>query len=109
MVTLRILMSAKRMFGVFGQRISFAAILLLATAVSAHAVDEIQVYNAEIAKVGQWTFQLHLNYAFAGRKDPISLEVSSPIMRSTARGNGPMALPTGGRWASTRRLQSTRI
>jgi hypothetical protein len=70
MVTLRILMSAKRMFGVFGQRIPFAAILLLATAVSAHAVDEIQVYNAEIAKVGQWTFQLHLNYAFAGRKEP---------------------------------------
>ena len=26
--------------------------------------DEIQVYNAEIAKIGQWTFQLHNNYAF---------------------------------------------
>jgi len=33
-------------------------------------VDEIQVYNAEIAKVGQWTFQLHNNYAFIGRKEP---------------------------------------
>lgn len=32
--------------------------------------DEIQVYNAEIAKVGQWTFQLHSNYAFSGRKEP---------------------------------------
>ena len=50
--------------------IPFAAILLVANAVSAHAVDEIQVYNAEIAKVGQWTMQLHLNYAFIGRKDP---------------------------------------
>ena len=30
----------------------FAAILLVATAVSARAVDVIQVYNAEIAKVG---------------------------------------------------------
>ena len=30
----------------------------------------IQVYNAEIAKVGQWTFQLHNNYAFIGRKEP---------------------------------------
>jgi hypothetical protein len=50
--------------------IPFAAILLVATAISAHAVDEIQVYNAEIAKVGQWTFQLHSNYAFIGRKEP---------------------------------------
>jgi hypothetical protein len=36
-----------------------------------HAVnDEIQVYNAEIAKVGQWTIQFHNNYAINGRKDP---------------------------------------
>ena len=34
--------------------------------------DEIQVYNAEIAKIGQWTFQLHNNYAFMGRKEPDS-------------------------------------
>ena len=34
--------------------------------------DEIQVYNAEIAKIGQWTFQLHSNYAFMGRKEPDS-------------------------------------
>jgi len=32
---------------------SFAAVLLTASTVSARAVDEIQVYNAEIAKVGQ--------------------------------------------------------
>jgi len=50
--------------------VPFAAILLAST-IQAHAVnDEIQVYNAEIAKVGQWTFQLHLNYAFNGRKEP---------------------------------------
>jgi hypothetical protein len=36
----------------------------------AHAVDEIQVYNAEIAKVGEWTVQQHLNYAINGRKVP---------------------------------------
>jgi hypothetical protein len=47
-----------------------AAILLAASTLSAHAVDEIQVYNAEIAKVGQWTLQLHLNYAINGRKEP---------------------------------------
>jgi hypothetical protein len=36
-----------------------------------HSVnDEIQVYNAEIAKVGQWTLQQHLNYAVKGRTDP---------------------------------------
>src|SRR6266567_1847236 len=50
--------------------LSFAATLLIASIVSARAVDEIQVYNAEIAKVGQWTFQLHSNYAFIGRKEP---------------------------------------
>ena len=48
----------------------FAVVLLAASTVSARAVDEIQVYNAEIAKVGQWTFQLHSNYAFIGRKEP---------------------------------------
>jgi hypothetical protein len=36
-----------------------------------HAVnDEIQVYNAEIAKIGQWTIQFHNNYAINGRKEP---------------------------------------
>jgi hypothetical protein len=48
----------------------FAGILLTASTGSARAVDEIQVYNAEIAKIGQWTFQLHSNYAFIGRKEP---------------------------------------
>jgi hypothetical protein len=37
---------------------------------SALAADEIQVYNAEIAEVGQWTFQQHLNYIFQGRREP---------------------------------------
>jgi hypothetical protein len=38
----------------------FAGILLTASTASARAIDEIQVYNAEIAKVGQWTFQLNM-------------------------------------------------
>ena len=29
--------------------------------------DEIQVYNAEIAGVGQWTYEQHLNYAAIGQ------------------------------------------
>src|SRR5580704_12174931 len=37
---------------------------------TAHATDEIQVYNAAIAEVGQWTIQQHLNYGFDGRKQP---------------------------------------
>ena len=37
---------------------------------AAHAVDEIQVYNAEIAAPGQWTLEQHFNYAINGRKDP---------------------------------------
>jgi hypothetical protein len=36
----------------------------------AQATDEIQVYNADIAEVGQWTIQQHLNDAFNGRKQP---------------------------------------
>jgi hypothetical protein len=32
--------------------------------------DEIQVYNAEIAAVGQWTYQQHLNYAPIGQTQP---------------------------------------
>jgi hypothetical protein len=49
--------------------------LLLALAGSfapatSYAFDEIQVYNAEIAEVGQWTVQQHLNYAFAAPQEP---------------------------------------
>src|ERR1700686_3965412 len=32
--------------------------------------DEVQVYNAEIAAVGQWTYQQHLNYAPVGQTQP---------------------------------------
>jgi hypothetical protein len=45
-------------------------VLVLAAIAPARAVDEIQVYNAEIAKVGEWTVQQHLNYAINGRKMP---------------------------------------
>jgi hypothetical protein len=36
----------------------------------AKATDEIQVYNAGIAAVGQFTIQQHLNYTAIGLKDP---------------------------------------
>jgi hypothetical protein len=42
----------------------------LAAASPARATDEIQVYNAEIAAVGQFTVQQHLNYTFLGHKEP---------------------------------------
>src|SRR3984885_15145715 len=32
--------------------------------------DEIQVYNAAIAAVGQWTYEQHLNYAAIGQTAP---------------------------------------
>jgi hypothetical protein len=47
-----------------------AALIVLASApaLAADQVhDEIQVYNAEIAEVGQWTYQQHLNYAPVGQ------------------------------------------
>lgn len=37
---------------------------------AARATDEIQVYNAGIAAVGQFTIQQHLNYIPRGIKDP---------------------------------------
>jgi len=36
----------------------------------ARAIDEIQVYNAEIAEVGQWTLEQHLNYVARGPTQP---------------------------------------
>jgi len=44
--------------------------LLTALAPPAHATDEIQVYNAGIAEVGQLTIQQHLNYIPLGIKEP---------------------------------------
>ncbi len=56
---------------------SFCSRLLIAIAAAfafaprpARAMDEIQVYNAEIAEIGQWTFQQHLNYTLQGRTQP---------------------------------------
>jgi hypothetical protein len=45
-------------------------LLLPLTPRPARAVDEIQVYNAEIAEVGQFTVQQHFNYTMIGRKEP---------------------------------------
>jgi hypothetical protein len=52
---------------------TLALLLALSAALAparSYAFDEIQVYNAEIAEVGQWTVQQHLNYAFAAPKEP---------------------------------------
>ncbi|MGZ5828276.1 MAG: hypothetical protein ACXWJW_07030, partial [Xanthobacteraceae bacterium] len=52
------------------------AVCLAATAAAfspstpARAVDEIQVYNGEIAKPGQFSLESHSNYAISGRKTP---------------------------------------
>jgi len=47
-----------------------SAALPVALAQPAKAIDEIQVYNAGIAAVGQFTIQQHLNYIALGLKDP---------------------------------------
>jgi hypothetical protein len=47
-----------------------ASALIALTPVSAAATDEIQVYNAAIAEIGQWTIQQHLNYTIQGQKVP---------------------------------------
>jgi hypothetical protein len=53
-----------------GALLCAAAAMLLLDPAPARAVDEIQVYNAEIADVGQFTIQQHFNYAFMGRNQP---------------------------------------
>jgi hypothetical protein len=53
-----------------GGRALLLALVGALVPVASYGFDEIQVYNAEIADVGQWTVQQHLNYAFAGPKDP---------------------------------------
>jgi hypothetical protein len=45
-------------------------ILSIALEQPAKATDEIQVYNAGIAAVGQFTIEQHLNYVALGQKDP---------------------------------------
>jgi hypothetical protein len=47
-----------------------AAACLLAPLGRAHAGDEIQLYDASIAEVGQWTIQHHFNYTFNSRRGP---------------------------------------
>ncbi len=55
--------------------IASAAIMLTVMSRPAVAVDEvhdeIQVYNAEIAELGQWTYEQHLNYAAVGQTQPV--------------------------------------
>jgi hypothetical protein len=52
--------------------LAFAVLLaaLVPGAPSARAVDEIQVYNAEINRPGQFSLQLHGNYIARGREEP---------------------------------------
>ena len=45
-------------------------LILLASNEDARATDEIQVYNAGIAEIGQFTIQQHLNYVALGQKSP---------------------------------------
>src|SRR5271154_5202486 len=48
-----------------------AAVVIVRPALAADQVhDEIQVYNAEIAEVGQWTYEQHFNYAVVGQTQP---------------------------------------
>ena len=51
--------------------VAFVAALASRSALAADQVhDEIQVYNAEIAEVGQWTYEQHFNYAAVGQTQP---------------------------------------
>jgi hypothetical protein len=56
----------------YGRHLSLlaSAAFWVALGQPAKAIDEIQVYNAGIAAVGQFTIQQHLNYVGLGLKDP---------------------------------------
>jgi hypothetical protein len=62
-------LSARGKLGSYVHLLVGPLLLLLAPAV-ARATDEIQVYNAEIADVHQWTIQQHVNYTFQGHNRP---------------------------------------
>jgi hypothetical protein len=62
--------SDRRRADITVKAITVSLVALVAAAGAAFADDEIQIYNAQIAAVGQWTFQQHLNYTFNGRKEP---------------------------------------
>jgi hypothetical protein len=63
--------SSVRAVAVHGFAVFTSSIFALIQTPSARGADEIhdeiQVYNAEIASVGQWTYQQHLNYAPIGQ------------------------------------------
>ena len=79
-----------------------AASLLFATASAAFADDEIQIYNAQIAAVGQWTFEQHLNYTLNGRKEP---DFPSGLVPNHALNGTPEFAYSGGRSASIYHLR----
>ena len=60
----------KRRADIAGLATLAGAAFLFGTAHPARATDEIQVYNAAIAAVGQFTIQQHLNDVALGLKDP---------------------------------------
>ncbi|WP_247507449.1 hypothetical protein [Bradyrhizobium sp. 1] len=62
-------MTKHRSWGVAAAGLS-SAWLLFTSGGAARATDEIQVYNAGIAAIGQLTIQQHLNYVGLGQKDP---------------------------------------
>ena len=49
---------------------AFLAAITFLCAATAHATDEIQVYNAEIAPLRTFTLQQHLNYVWSGSTKP---------------------------------------
>ena len=61
--------AAGHLFAVFALSILLSARTSLALGAD-QVHDEIQVYNAEIAALGQWTYQQHLNYAAMGQTVP---------------------------------------
>jgi len=57
--------------GLFAAGAAMAVMLAARPALAVDEVhDEIQVYNANIAELGQWTYEQHLNYAVVGQKQP---------------------------------------
>ena len=71
------------------------AAVLVVSAQPAFAVDqvhdEIQVYNADIAEVGQFTYEQHFNYAAVDRPPRNSRADLPPTTACRARRNLPTA------------------
>jgi hypothetical protein len=62
--------NARRRFASLAAALSIFALMASAALAVQQVHDKIQVYNAEINEIGQWSYQRHLNFAGVSQTQP---------------------------------------